>query len=165
MLDISKSQLIVSWVSASRLQNQGLMLFLSHLWRRSKGKSFWAESSVVKGPWESHRARWNKSDYLFLCSISSLEFLHLRTTTWRQSRHWWCPWHLMLLVITTLCTRPWVQRRLSLVIAPGSSFLGKLICLIVANSQLIYGMWPWMLACRPSSKHGRLVGSGRVAIY
>ena len=46
-------------------------------------KSFGAERTVVKAPWESHGARWNKSDYLFLCFISSLQFLHLRTSTWR----------------------------------------------------------------------------------
>ena len=141
-MDICGSQLIVSWVPASRLWSQGLILFTSHLWRRNRGKSFWAESSVVKGPWESHRTRWNKSDYLFLCSISSLEFLCLRTTTWRQSRHWWCPWHLMLLVRTSLYTCPWGQSQFSFVIAPGSSFLGRLIWLIAANSQLKYGMRP-----------------------
>ena len=49
MLDISGSQVIVSWVSATRLQNQGLMLFTNHLWRRNRGTSFWVESSVVNG--------------------------------------------------------------------------------------------------------------------
>ena len=161
-LDISGSQLIVSWVSATRLQIQGLMLFTSHLWKRNRGKSFWAESSVVKGPFKSHRARWNNRDYLFLCSNCSLDFLHLRTITWRLSRHWWCLWHLILLVITSLCTRPWVHSRLSLVIAPGSAFLGALIWLIAANSQLKYGIRPWWLACRPSSKYGRMVGSGSI---
>ena len=79
-LDISGSQLIVSWVPATRLV---IMSFTGHLWRRNRGKSFGAESNVVKGPWESHRTRWNKSNYLFLCSISFLEFLLLRTSTWR----------------------------------------------------------------------------------
>ena len=49
-LDISGSQLIVSWVSSTRLQNQVLMLFTSHLWRWNRGKRFLSESSVVKGP-------------------------------------------------------------------------------------------------------------------
>ena len=164
-LDISGSQLTVSWISATRLESQGLMLFTSHLWRNNRGKGLWAESSVVNGPWESHRARWNTSDSLFLCSISSLEFLCLRTSTWRQSRHWWCLWHLMLLMITSLCTRPWARSWLSLVIAPGSSFLGRLIWLIAAKPQRQYAMRPWCLTCRPRSKHGRMVGSGRVAIY
>ena len=33
--------------------------------------------------------------------------------SWEQAhgdsqRHWWCPWHLILLVITSLCKRLWV---------------------------------------------------------
>ena len=35
--------------------------------KTQKRKEFWAESSMVKGPWESHGARLNKSHYLFLC--------------------------------------------------------------------------------------------------
>ena len=51
--------------------------------------------------------------------------------SWEQvhgdnQRYWWCPWHLMLLVISSLCTRPWVQSLFSLVIAPDSPFLGRL---------------------------------------
>ena len=38
-LDISGSQLIVSWVPSTRLKSQVLMLFTSHLWRRNRGKS------------------------------------------------------------------------------------------------------------------------------
>ena len=82
-LDFSESQQTVSWVPSTRLQNQVLMLFTSHLWRRNRGKSFWTESNVFKGSWESHGARWNKSHYLFLCSICSLAFLLLRISTWR----------------------------------------------------------------------------------
>ena len=93
-----------------------------------------------------------------------------RFYSWEQvhgdsQRHWWCPWHLMLLVITSLCKCPWVQSIFSLMIAPGSPFLGRLTWLIAANSQLKHGMRSWWLTCRPSSKHGRKVGSGRVAIY
>ena len=90
--------------------------------------------------------------------------------SWEQvhgdnQRHGWCPWHLILLVITSLCTSIWVQSIFSLVIAPGSPFLGRLTRLIAANSQLKHGMRSWWLTCRPSSKHGRKVGSERVAIY
>jgi len=93
-----------------------------------------------------------------------------RFYSWEQvhgdsQRHWWCPWHLMLLVITSLWTRPWGQSIFSLVIAPDSPFLGRLKCLIATNSQLKHGMRSWWLTCRPSSKHGRKVGSGRVAIH
>ena len=48
---------------------------------------------------------------------------------------------------------------------PGSPFLGKLAWLIAANSQLKHRMRSWWLTCRPSSKHARKIGSGRVAIY
>ena len=48
---------------------------------------------------------------------------------------------------------------------PGSPFLGRLAWLIAANSQLKHGMRSWWLTCRPSSKHARKIGSGRVAIY
>ena len=82
-----------------------------------------------------------------------------------SQRHWWCPWHLMLLVITSLWTRPWVQSIFSLVIDSDSPFLGRLKCLISANSQLKHGMSSWWLTCRPSSKHGIKVDSGRVAIH
>ena len=49
-LDISGSQLTVIWVPATRLQSQVLLLFTNHLWRSKRGKRFWAESSVVRGP-------------------------------------------------------------------------------------------------------------------
>ena len=48
---------------------------------------------------------------------------------------------------------------------PGSPFLGRLAWLIAANSQLKHGMRSWWLTCRPGSKHGRKIGSGRVAIH
>ena len=48
---------------------------------------------------------------------------------------------------------------------PGSPFLGRLAWLIAANSQLKHRMRSWWLTCGPSSKHGRKIGSGRVAIY
>ena len=82
-----------------------------------------------------------------------------------SQRHWWCSWHLMLLVITSLYTCPWDQSLFSLVIAPGSPFLGRLTCLIAGNSQLKHGMKSWWLTCRPNFKHGRKVGSEREAIY
>ena len=90
--------------------------------------------------------------------------------SWEQvhgdsQRHCWCPWHLTLLVITSLRTHPWIQSIFSLVIAPGSPFLGRLTCLITDNSQLKHGMRSWWLTCRPSSKHGKKDGSGRVDIY
>ena len=47
---------------------------------------------------------------------------------------------------------------------PGSPFLGRLTWLIPANSQLKHGMRSWLTSI-PSSKHGRKIGSGRVAIY
>ena len=55
-LDISETQLTVIRVPATKLHNQVLMLFTSHL-RKQKRREFWAESSVVKGPLESHAAR------------------------------------------------------------------------------------------------------------
>ena len=58
-----------------------------------------------------------------------------------------------------------VQNIFSLVIAPGPPFLGRLTWLIAANSQLKHGMRSWWFTCKPSSKHGRKVGSGKVAIY
>ena len=93
-----------------------------------------------------------------------------RFYSWEQvrgdsQRYCWCPWHLMLLVITSLRTHSWIQSIFSLVIAPGSPFLGRLTCLITDNSQLKHGMRSWWLTCRPSSKHGKKDGSGRVDIY
>ena len=55
------------------------------------------------------------------CHFYSWEQLH-----GDSQKHWWCPWHLMLLVITSLYTHPWVQSIFNLVIAPGSSFLRRL---------------------------------------
>ena len=49
--------------------------------------------------------------------------------------------------------------------SPRSPFLGRLTWLIAVNSQLKYVMRSCWLTCRPSSKHGRKDGSGRVAIY
>ena len=149
------------------------MLFTSHLWGRKRGKSFWAENSVVKGPWESHRARWNKRHYLFLFFLFICFFtlsVHWHFYFWEQvhgdsQRHWWWSCHLMLLVLTSLWTHPLVQSIFSLVIDPCSPFLGRLTCLIAANSQLKHGMRSWWLTCRPKSKDGRKIGSGMVAIH
>ena len=55
-LDISESQMTVIRVPATKLHNQVLMLFTSHL-RKQKRREFWAESSVVKASWDSHGAR------------------------------------------------------------------------------------------------------------
>ena len=90
--------------------------------------------------------------------------------SWEQvygdsQRHWWYTLHLMLLGITSLWTLPWVQSIFSLMIALGSPFLGRLIWLIAANSQLKHGMRSWWLTCVSSSQHGRKIGSGRVAMY
>ena len=57
------------------------------------------------------------------------------------------------------------QSLFSLVIAPGSPFLGRLTCLIAGNSQLKHWMKSWWLTCKPSFKHGRKVGSEREAIH
>ena len=164
-LDISGSQLTVSWVPATRLHSQVLMLFTSHLWRRNRGKSFCSESSVVKGPGNHLGQDETAAIICFFVLSVPWHFYSWKQVHGDSQRHWWSPWHLMLLVITSLWTRPWVQSIFSLMIAPGSPFLGRLTWLIAANSQLKHGMRSWWLTCRPSSKHGRKVGSGRVAIY
>ena len=48
---------------------------------------------------------------------------------------------------------------------PGSPFLGRLIWLIAANSQVKHGMRSWWLTCRLSSKDRRKIGIGMVAIH
>ena len=48
---------------------------------------------------------------------------------------------------------------------PGSPFLGRLIFLIAANSQVKHGMRSWWLTCRLSSKDRRKIGIGMVAIH
>ena len=47
---------------------------------------------------------------------------------------------------------------------PGSPFLGRLTWLIAANSQPKHGMRSW-LTCMPSSKHGKKISCGSIAIY
>ena len=164
-LDISGSQLTVSWVPATRLHSHVLMLFTSHLWRRNRGKSFSSESSMVKGPWESYGVRETRVITCFFALSVPWRFYSWEQVRGDSQRHCWCPWHLTLLVITSLRTHPWIQSIFSLVRAPGSLFLGRLTCLIADNSQLKHGMRSWWLTYRPSTKHRRKDGSGSVEIY
>ena len=49
--------------------------------------------------------------------------------------------------------------------SPRFSHLGKADMAHFAKSQLKHGMRSWWLTCRPSSKDGRKIGSGMVAIH
>ena len=164
-LDISRSQLTVIRGSATSLHSQVLMLFTSNLWRSKRGKSF-----GQKAVWSKGRGNHTGQDETRVITCFFALSVPWRFYSWEQvhgdsQRHWWCPWHLMLLVITSLWTSPWVQSIFSLMITPGSPFLGRLTWLFAANSQLKHRMRSWWLTCGPSSKHGRKIGSGRVAIY
>ena len=124
-------------------------------WGNKRGKSF-----GQRAVWSKRRGTHTGQDEtrVITCFFALLVPWHFYS--WEQvhgdsQRHWWCPWHLMLLVITTLCTSPWVQSIFSLMITPGSPFLGRLTWLISANSQLKHGMRSWWLTCGPSSKEGR----------
>ena len=139
-LDISGSQLTVIRIPTTRLQSQVLMLFTSHLWRSKRGKSL-GKTAV----WSKGRGNHTGQDEtrVITCFFALSVLWHFYS--WEQvhedsQRHWWCPWHLMLLVITSLWTSPCVQSIFSLVITPVSPFLGRLTCLIAANSQRKPGM-------------------------
>ena len=124
-LDISGSQLVVSWVPATRLQGQVLMFFTSHLQRRNRGKIFCPESSVVSRP-RDHTRQDGTRAFVCLLALSVPWSFHPWGQAHRDSQsHWWFPWHLMPLVITSLCTQPWAQGWLSPVKAPGSPFRGQ----------------------------------------
>ena len=88
--------------------------------------------------------------------------------SWEQvhgnsQRYWWCPWHLMLLVITSLWTRPWVHSIFSLVIGPASPFLlgggwhGSLM--LTHNWNMGWGHSGWPVGQVPSME-GRLAVEG-----
>ena len=163
-LDISRSQLTVIRGSATSLHSQVLMLFTSNLWRSKRGKSF-----GQKAVWSKGRGNHTGQDETRVITCFFALSVPWHSYSWEQvhgdsQRHWWCPWHLMLLVITSLWTSPCVQSIFSLVITPVSPFLGKLTWLIAANSQLKHGMRSW-LTCMPSSKHGKKISCGSVAIY
>ena len=49
--------------------------------------------------------------------------------------------------------------------SPRFPLLGKADMPLAANSQVKHGMRSWWLTCSPSSKQGRKIGSGRVAIH
>ena len=122
-LDISGSQLTVSWVPATRLNSQVLMLFTSHLWGSKRRKSLGQRAVWSKG-YGNHKGQ--DETRVITCFFALSVPWHFYS--WEQvhgdsQRHWWCPWHLMLLVITSLWTRPWVQSIFSLVITPGSPFV------------------------------------------
>ena len=138
-----------------------LMLFTSHLWRRNRGKSFWSESSMVKRPSESHGARWNKSHYLFICFISSLVFLLLRTSTWRESEALVVPQ-----VPDALGDNKSVYTSLSLEHiqphdSPRFSLWGMLTCLLLLthNWSMGWGHGGWPVGQVPS-REGRLAMEG-----
>ena len=131
-LDISGSQLIVSWVSATRLHSQVLMLFTSHLWRRIFGQR--TEWSKGHG---NHLGQDETAAIICFFALSvPWHFYFWEQVHGDSQRHWWFSWHLMLLVTTSLWTRPWVQSICNLMITPGNPFLGRLTWLIAANSQL-----------------------------
>ena len=101
-------QLIVSYVPATRLQGQLLMLVTGHLWRRNRGERFWAESSVVRGP-QNHTGQDEKRAIPCFLTLSIPWNFH----PWQQAHidsHWWWPWHMIPLVITSLSTQSWVQQ-------------------------------------------------------
>ena len=81
-LDMSGSHLTVSWIPAIRLPSQVLMLFTSHLWRSKSGKSF-GQRAVWLNDHGNHMGQDEKESLLVFCSICSLVFLLLRTSTWR----------------------------------------------------------------------------------
>ena len=48
-MDISGSQMVVTCVPATRLQNQVLMLVTNHLWRRNREERIFAQRAVWSG--------------------------------------------------------------------------------------------------------------------
>ena len=146
-LGISGSQLTVSWVPATRLHSQVLMLLTSHLWRSKRGKSLGQKAVWSKGSGNHTGQDETRGIICFFTLSVRWHFYFWEQAHGDSQRHWWCPWHLMLLVITSLWTSPCVQSIFSLVITPVSPLLGKLTWLIAANSQLKHGMRSWWFTC------------------
>ena len=145
-LDLSGYQLTVSWVPATRLNSQVLMLFTNHLWGSKRRKSFGQRAMWSKGHGNHMGQDETKVITCFFALSVPWHFFSWEQVHGDSQRHRWCPWHVMLLVITSLCKCPWVQSIFSLMIAPGSPFLGRLTWLIDANSQLKHGMRSWRVA-------------------
>ena len=162
-LNISGSQLTVIRVPATRLQSQALMLFTSHLWRSKRGKSF------------GQRAGWSKGrgNHTGQDETRVIACFFALSVPW--CFYFWIQVHGDRALLVPLApdapgdnqfvVKSLIPSILSLVITPGSPFLGRLTWFIAANSQFKHGMRSWWLACGSSSKHGRKTGSGRVAIY
>ena len=162
---ITGSQLIVSWVSATRLHSRG-WCYSQATFEEAKEERVFGQRAVRSKGSGNHMGQ--DETRVITCFFALSVLWHFYS--WEQvhgdsQRHWWCPWHLMLLVITSLWTCPWIQSIFSLMIAPGSPFLGRLTWIIAANSQVKHGIRPWWLTCSTSSKHGRKIGNRTVAIY
>ena len=153
--DISGSQLTVSWVPATRLHSQCWCNSQATFEEGIEERDFGQRAVWSKGPGNHMGQDETRVITCFFALSVPWHFYSWEQVHGDSQRHWWCPWHLMLLVITTLCTSPWVQSIFSLMITPGSPFLGRLTWLISANSQLKHGMRSWWLTCGPSSKEGR----------
>ena len=161
---ITGSQLIVSWVSATRLHSRG-WCYSQATFEEAKEERVFGQRAVWSKGHGNHTGQDKTRGIICFFTISVVWPFYF----WEQAhgdcqRHWWCPWHLMLLVITSLWTSPCVQSIFSLVITPVSPFLGKLTWVIAANSQLKHGMRSWLTGM-PSSKHGKKISCGSVAIY
>ena len=88
----------LSWVPSTRLHSQVLMLFTSHLWRRIFGQ---------RTEWSKGHGNHLGQDETAAIICSFALSAPWRFYSWEQlhgdsQRHWWCPWFLMLLVITRL---------------------------------------------------------------
>ena len=162
---ITGSQLIVSWVSATRLHSRG-WCYSQATFEEAKEERVFGQRAVWSKGHGNHTGQDKTRGIICFFTISVVWPFYF----WEQAhgdcqRHWWCPWHLMLLVITSLWTCPWIQSIFSLMIAPGSPFLGRLTWIIAANSQVKHRMRSWWLTCRLSSKDRRKIGIGMVAIH
>ena len=162
-LDISGSQLIVSWVSIHQASKSGADVIHKPPLKKEWRKEFLGREQCGQ---RDMGITWGKMKQE---SVVSLLYHFLGVSTpenkYMEIEALVVLWHLILPVISSLWTLPWVQSIISLMIAPGSPFMGRLTCFIAANSQMKHGMSSWWLMCRPSPKHGIKVGSGRIATY
>lgn len=127
-----------------------------------EGKNFGAESSVVKG----HGNHMGQDETESVSLLYHFLIVSTPENKYMEIEALVVLWHTVLpgdkqFVDTSLSSehnQPHDSPRIS-------PFMGRLTCLISANSQMKHGMSSWWLMCRPSPKHGIKVGSGRIATY
>ena len=143
---ITGSQLIVSWVSATRLHSRGWCYSQATFEEAKEERVFGQRAVWSKGHGNHTRQDKTRGIICFFTLSVVWPFYFWEQAHGDSQRHWWCPWHLMLLVIISLWTDSWVQSIFSPVIIQvlpsWEGWYGSLLLTHKWSTGWGHGGWP-----------------------